>query len=772
MTVQLFTVVVLVAGAGAPVTRKLEPVEFVHVRIDDAFWGPRLETNRTRTLPANFRQCESTGRFTNFAKAAGLMEGKFEGIYFNDSDVYKVLEGASYALAAQRDPALEKKVDDVIAWIAAAQQPNGYLNTYYTLVEPDKKWTDLRVRHELYCAGHLFEAAVAHHQATSKTTLLDVATRFADRIGELFGEDRMEGVPGHEEIELALIKLYHETGRERYLKLAQFFVEQRGRKRDEKLAYAQNHLPAREQSEVVGHAVRAMYWCSGVADLAAETGDAALLDACRRLWDSATNRKMYVTGGIGATRRGEAFGKDYELPNDAAYAETCAAIGLILFAHRMVQLEADAQYADVMERALYNGFLSGVSLDGEKFFYVNPLGSRGQHHRQPWYGCACCPTNVVRLLGSLGRYVYARSNDGVWVNLYVSNKAEVEVAGAKVMLVQKTDYPWSGRVQIAVNPAQAVQFNVNLRIPGWCRSATCRVNAVAVDATKTDKGYLRIARTWKPGDVVTLELAMPVERIAARRQVTANAGRVALQRGPLIYCLEGIDHDVPPRSVALPPEANLTTEHRADLLGGVTVLKGKGLAAEPNASGTALYSTRPAAKPVEITAVPYYAWDHRGPGQMVAWIPETVLLAEPVTAGTHAQPSASHVWRHDSASALNDGLEPATSDDHSIPRFTWWDHKGTTEWVAYTFAKPQRVSEAELYWFDDTPQGGCRLPKSWRLLCKDGQQWRPVTGASAYTTRPNEFNGVTFDPVETTALRIEVQLEEGFSAGILEWRIP
>lgn len=755
---------------------KLRPVDFTQVEIADGFWSPRLEANRTRTLWACFRQCDKTGRITNFAKAGKLMKGKFEGIYFNDSDVYKVLEGAAYVLAAERDPAIEKKVDEVIRYIAAAQQPNGYLNSYYTLVEPDKKWTNLPVRHELYCAGHLFEAAVAHYKATGKKTLLNVATRFADRIDELFGKGKMEGVAGHEEIELALIKLYHLTGEARYLKLSEFFIDQRGQARNKKHEYMQAHVPVREQTDIRGHAVRAMYLYSGVADLAVLTGDRGYIDAMERIWQNVVHRKMYITGGIGSSRHNEGFTRDYDLPNDTAYAETCASIGMALWNHRLNLLHRDGRFADVVERVLYNGVLSGVSLNGEKFFYVNPLSSRGTHHRQPWYGCACCPTNIVRFLPSVGGYVYAHTDTAVWVNLYLSNTAKIKLKDVELTLKQETRYPWSGEVKLLVEPSRAGRFDVHLRIPGWCQSAACSVNGLAVKEPKPEKGYLRISRPWKAGDLVSLALAMPIERMEAHPKVAADAGRVALQRGPLVYCLEGTDHEVPPGSIALPPGAAFKAEHRPELLGGVTVITGEGIVADSEGWGPGLYQPASKTKPVRIVAVPYYAWDNRGPGPMLVWIPETVLLADRAarpTIATKAKPSASHVHGGDVVTALNDGLEPANSEDHSIPRLTWWDHKGTTEWAAYEFDSPQRISKAEVYWFDDRPRGGgCRVPESWRLLYKDGEAWKPVTGAGEYGTKPNLFNEVTFDAVKTKGLKIEVRLTKGFSGGILEWRLP
>lgn len=768
---------------GPAVQARLSAVPFTQVKVRDAFWAPRLATNREVSIPHNFEWCEKTGRFSNFDKATGRAEGKFEGIYFNDSDVYKVLEGASYSLADHPDPKLEEMVDRVIARIAAAQQADGYLNTYYTLVEPGNRWTNCRVRHELYCAGHLFEAAVAHWRATGSRTLLDVATRFADHIAGVFGPDLRYDVPGHEEIELALVKLYEATGQEKYLRLARFFIDIRGdrAKREVYGDYCQDHIPVREQSEIVGHAVRAMYLYCGVADIAARTGDRELFGAMDRIWRDVTERKMYITGGIGARHAGEAFGDPYELPNASAYCETCAAIGLALWAHRMNLLHGDAQYADVLERVVYNGFLSGVGMDGKLFFYVNPLESSGGHHRQPFYPCACCPTNVVRFIPSLPGYIYAVDDEGLYVNLYVAGTAEVLVAGQSVAIEQQTRYPWEGDVRLVLRPEKPAQFTVALRIPGWAASSTVSVNGESLGAGQLQRGYARVQRTWQPGDVIELELPMEPVRMEAHPQVTADRGRVAVQRGPIVYCFEAVDNGGRVRNRILAQQAELRAEFRPDLLGGVVVVTAK------DRDGDAL------------TAVPYYAWDHREPGEMIVWIrqdgktrrpdlddpawqgklyrpldPRTLGPSEPLAIAELATPSASYCNAPDGPAAMNDQLEPSESCDHTIPRFTWWDHRGTREWVQYDFDKPRRVSAVEVYWFDDGRiNRHCRVPASWQLLYREGDQWKPVTGAGKYGTAKDQYNRVTFDPVETSALRIEVQLDPSgpWSGGILEWKV-
>ena len=758
------------AGASAAQLKRLSPVPFTEVTLTDRFWAPRLETNRTVTIPHAFTQCEETGRIRNFEVAAGLVQGKFEGLLFNDSDVYKVVEAAAYTLATHPDPKLDAYLDDLIAKFAAAQQPDGYLNTYFTLVAPDKRWTDLPGAHELYCAGHLTEAAVAHYQATGKRNLLDVAVRFVDYIDQVFGDDALVGVPGHEELELALVKLSEATGEPRYFDLARWFIDKRGSSDRE---YCQDHIPVRQQSEIVGHAVRAMYLYSGVADVARQTGDQELVAAMERIWGDVTQHKLYITGGVGPSAHNEGFTVRYDLPNDSAYAETCAAIGLVLWNQRLALLHADAKYADVVEQALYNGVLSGVSLSGDRFFYVNPLGSRGHHHRMPWFGCACCPPNIARIIPQVPAMMYATSPDGIWVNLYAAGEAKARVGEADVTLVQETDYPWDGAIKFAVNPAKPTRFALSLRVPGWCEGAAARLNGKAIDAAAGDDGYLRIEREWRAGDTVALNLPMPIERIAANPAVEADVGRVALRRGPIVFCLEGVDNHGSVRDLALPREAKLEARFEPKLLGGVLVVRGAALRRPPVEWSATLYQPVPPDEAAQFVAVPYYAWDNREPGEMLVWLPETTALAEaklPRTIAQDAKPAASHVFGE--LRAINDGICPASSDDHSLPRHTWWDHKGTQEWVSLTWDRPQRVSSVEVYWFDDTGRGGCRVPQSWEVQWLDGDQWKPVTGASAFGTQKDALNRVTFDPIQTTSIRLVVQLQKDFSGGILEVRLP
>jgi len=628
------------------------------VRIHDRFWAPRQATNREVTLPLQYRILKETGRIDAFRLAwrPGEPDRPHQ---FWDSDVAKWIEAAGYSLATHPDPDLMARVDEVVELIAAAQQPDGYLNIYYTVVEPSKRWTNLRDMHELYCAGHLIEAAVAYYEGTGKRRLLDVMCRYADHIASVFGpgEGQRRGYPGHEEIELALVKLYRATGVERYLRLAEFFVNERGRQphyydaearargedpgayRFRDYAYNQAHLPIRQQTTAEGHAVRAMYLYSGVADVAAECGDDSLMAPLERLWENVTGRRMYVTGGIGSSAHGERFTYDYDLPNATAYTETCAAIGLAFWAQRMLLLDPAGTYGDVLERALYNGILSGVSLDGRSFFYSNPLdvdrlaweaASEAQRHefdspeRQGWFRCACCPPNVARLLASLGAYVYGEDEETAYVHLFVGSTAYLHLGGREVALRQETDYPWGERVRIRVQPEFSDRFTLALRLPGWCLAPHLEVNGapVALDGL-VDRGYARLRRVWEPGDIVDLILPMPVERVRAHPRVTADAGRVALQRGPVVYCLEEPENGANLHALSLPEDAPFEAAYEPDLLGAVVTVRTEGERSMAGAWGGSLYSAeRPAVEPVALKAIPYYAWANRGLGSMLVWIRE------------------------------------------------------------------------------------------------------------------------------------------------------
>lgn len=617
------------------------PVPFRDVRLAGRFWGPRLEVNRQATIPHEYLQCKETGRIDAFGLDWRPGAGPEPHIFW-DSDVAKWLEAASYSLAAHPDPELDSLVDGVVALVAGAQQADGYLNVHFTVVEPERRWSNLRDAHELYCAGHMIEAGVAHFAATGKRALLEVVCRYADYIGTVFGRGpgQKRGYPGHEEIELALIRLHRATGEGRYLALAQYFVDERGQRpryfdlergeedsdpaRSERHArYNQSHLPVREQAEAVGHSVRAMYLYCAMADLAGETGDQGLRAALERLWEDVTGRHMYITGGVGSSAANEGFTGDYDLPNPTAYAETCANVGLVFWAHRLAQLECDGRYTDVLERALYNGVISGVSADGRRFFYANPLASDGAAHRQDWFGCACCPPNVARLLASLGQYVYSTSQGEVAVHLYAEGTAELDLQGRRLSLRQETDYPWNGSVALTVGLASPARFGLRLRLPGWCRGATLAVQGRPVEG-EIVRGYARIEREWHDGDRVELDLPMPVERIHAHPDVAADFGATALQRGPVVYCFEAVDNPgVRLRHALLPRGAAFAAALAPEVLGGVVVVEGEAVMVSPEALEGGLYRTRaPETVPVRLRGVPYAVWDNRAPGAMRVWLPE------------------------------------------------------------------------------------------------------------------------------------------------------
>lgn len=617
------------------------PVAHTAVTIEDGFWAPRLQAVREHSLPLMYEQFKQQGHFALFQGEWKLGNQPIPYVFW-ESEVTKWLEAASYCLASHPDPTLNVLVDEVIALIASVQQPDGYLNAWFTVVAPAKRWANLRDWHELYCAGHLIEAAVAHFEATGKRSLLDVVCRYVDYIDTVFGreEGKRRGYCGHAEIELALMKLYRATREQRYLALAHYFVEERGqqpsyfdeeaRARGEDPAafwaktyeYCQSHIPVREQEKVVGHAVRAMYLYSAMADLAQELGDSILFEVCERLWQHLISTRLYLTGSLGSSADNEGLTTDYDLPNQAAYAETCAALGLVFWSHRMLQLDADRRYADTLEQALYNGVLSGLSLDGALFFYENPLESQGDHHRQEWYKCACCPPNVARLLASLGQYVYTVTERDILVHLYLQSASTLTVGGQQVVLRQETTYPWEGTIRLRVEVEEPRTFGVSLRIPGWCTKVQLSVNGeeIPVEAS-LHKGYVRIERLWQSGDGIRLQLEMPVERIYSHPDVRADAGHVALQRGPLVYCLETVDNPIPLHRIQLPETAVLESHFISTLLGGVVRIQGNAAVLEASGWAGMLYRTAPARRsPYTLTAIPYYAWDHRQPGEMRVWI--------------------------------------------------------------------------------------------------------------------------------------------------------
>ncbi|MBO3769395.1 MAG: glycoside hydrolase family 127 protein [Candidatus Brockarchaeota archaeon] len=603
---------------------RLTPVSLEAVRLQDKFWLPRLEKLRNITIPSQYELLESTGRLFNFRRVAGKARGDFKGLVFNDSDVYKWVEAASFLLAGGFDKSLYDLVGKVVDEIALAQDEDGYVNTFFSLERKNQRWTNLRDMHELYCAGHLIQAAIALFRATGNSRLLEVATRFADHIVKTFGPGGRLGVPGHPEVEMALIELYRETGNKSYLDVAKIFIDNRGKGIIGGSQYHIDHKPFRELSEIVGHAVRALYLNCGAADLYMETGDLELWNALNRLWDNMVNRKMYVTGGLGSRHDGEAFGFDYELPNVQAYSETCAAIASFMWNWRMFLASGEAKYVDIMELTLYNAILAGISLNGKEYFYVNPLADRGKHRRQAWFECACCPPNIARLLAGLPGYFYAVSKNEVWINFYCESTAEIELKNRSIKIIQRTGYPWEGDVTITLHTDGEQDFIVKLRIPGWSNGASVSLNGAELETDIRPGTYLEINRTWKTGDTIKISLPMPVRKLVCNPNVYENLGRIALMRGPIVYCFEAVDNpgfDV--WDLIIPGESILETEYRPDLLDGVVIIKGTGYVMDSKWSEESLYneleSKGEKPRKVDFTAIPYYAWCNRKPGPMTVW---------------------------------------------------------------------------------------------------------------------------------------------------------
>lgn len=767
------------------------PVPFSHVHVTDSFWTPRLDTNRTITIPYAFEQCEETDRISNFEKAAGLKAGKHEGACFNDSDVYKIMEGAAYSLQVHPDQKLREYLDRLIRVVGDAQWEDGYLFTFYSLPErqPDQRWTNIPWIHEQYCAGHMFEAAVAHYEVTGDDAFLKIAKKNADLICRVFHSGGRTDPPGHQQIEIGLCKLYRATGDRKYLDQAKFFLDQRGRLGNRGPdgrgglygTYSQDHIPVTEQTEAVGHSVRAAYQYTGMADVAALTGNMDYVKAIDTIWNDVVTTKLYITGGIGAAGGHEGFGGPYELPNMTAYCETCASIANVLWNHRMFLMRGDAKYMDVLERTMYNAALSGISLEGDRFFYPNVLESIGQHQRAPWFGCACCPSNVARFIPSVPGFAYAAKGKDVYVNLFLGGNATIGMADNKLRLTQETRYPWEGSVKMQVEPEKADDFTVHVRIPGWAGNqavpsdlysfldkaagdVSLKVNGQAVPL-QIEKGYARLQRNWKSGDTIELDLPMPVRRIVSHDNIASNRGKVALQRGPLVYCLEGPDNDGKVLDLVIPDHAELSTRFQPELLGGVVTISGEAETAKRTLDGRIVPDAK---RP--FVAIPYYAWAHRGGSQMTVWPARVPEGARPKPADTLtylSKTTASFV--HVSLDAIKDQNVPVDSADSSNLQLDFWPHSGTTEWVQFQWEQAHELSRVQVYWFDDTGRGACRVPKSWRILYQDADgEFQPVKNRGSYGTQKDQFNQVEFDPVTTKAVKIEIDLQKEWSAGILE----
>ena len=797
-------------SSGYPIT----PVPLTSVKVEsNSFWGQRLEASREVTIPLAFSKCESEGRYTNFSNAAEHMKDPSKvfkvngvGYSFDDTDPYKTIEGASYILQTYPDKKLKLYIDSVLNVIASAQEPDGYLYTARTQNpgDPhhwagDTRWSKVEdLSHEFYNLGHMVEGAVAHYQATGSRKFLDIAIRYADCVIREVGDKPGQAcvVPGHQIAEMALCRLYLVTGDRKYLDQAKFFLDYRG-KTTIKTEYSQSHMPVVDQKEAVGHAVRATYMYAGMADVAALTGDSAYINAIDAIWDNIVNKKLYITGGIGATASGEAFGPNYYLPNMSAYCETCAAIGNVYVNHRLFLLHGESKYYDVLERSLYNGLISGVSLDGGKFFYPNPLESMGQHQRQAWFGCACCPSNISRFVPSLPGYVYAVKDRSVYVNLFLSNTSNLNVAGKKVALTQTTGYPYCGDINIKVDRNSCGQFDLKIRIPGWLKSRplpgelysysdnkrlgySIKVNGVEAEGTVTEDGYFTIPRKWKKGDEVSIHFDMEPRTVRASEKVEADRGMVSIERGPIVYCAEWPDNKFDIKSVLINQNPEFALEQR-----GLDAFIPEASKAKLSTYKTQQITTlttdaqtlafdkqgKLTTQEVKLTLIPYYAWCHRGNGDMKVWIPQDLKATNPAAPATLAsQSKINSSMRIPALQSIADRLVPKDGNDRSMPYTHWWPKNGSTEWISYTFPEAADVQSCTVYWFDDQPWGGCRIPDSWKIYYKDANgEWQPVENADGYPVAKGEPCTVNFKPVKTTALKLEVTMNRRLSAGVFEW---
>ena len=789
---------ILLVAALAPASKPesdypVKEVPLTSVKFTDTFWAPRQRTDISVTIPHEMKQCELTGRIRNFETAGGEARGKFATRYaFDDSDVYKVIEAAAYTLMLRPNSELEKAVDSWVAKIAKAQEPDGYLYTARTIdpanppgMSGPERWSRLKDSHELYNVGHLYEAATAYYQATGKRALLDVAVKSADFIAETFGpgQSQLKLVPGHEEIEIGLVKLYRVTGKSKHLDLAKFFIDERGNAAGHKLygEYSQDHKLVVEQSEAVGHAVRAAYFYSGATDVAALTGDGRYMPAMESIWSDIVSRKLYLTGGIGAAGRIEGFGPAYDLPNATGYAETCATIAYALWNYRMFRYYGDGKYMDLFERAAYNAFLSGAGMSGDLYFYPNPLASFGQHQRSPWFPCSCCPPNVARFIAAMGGFAYGVAGDRIYVNLYAQGTSEIETRAGKVAISQTTEYPWKGDVQIRVIPERPANLTLMVRIPGWAQGRpfpsdlymyagetrdrpVVRVNDEIV-TSNPERGYIPVTRTWQKGDRVEVSLPMAVRRVLANRNIAADEGRVAVERGPFVYCAEWTDNNGYASNLVLDDAAVLAAGARPGLLNGIMVITG-------DATAYCYRNGKVTGEKQRLTLIPYYAWAHRGKGEMVVWLArekgKARIVPEP-TLASNAKGSAS--TGATDLEFVHDLLDQEGSGDTSSGHLYWPPKKGAAEWVQYDFEKPITISETAVYWFADTGEGECRVPVSWKAFYRSGESWVPVKTEGPFGVAKDTFNTVQFAPVKTTALRLLIQMPDNFSSGILEWKV-
>ncbi len=766
----------------------VQPIPFSQVDLMDDFWLPKIKTNHEVTIPIAIEQSQSTGRLDNFRIAGGLQEGKFCSVYpFDDSDVFKILEASSYSLQTYKDETLEQKLDSLIYIIAASQEEDGYLYTNRTIGKNVHEWAGEQrwelvheLSHELYNLGHLYEAAVAHFLSTGKRSLLDVAIKSANLVCEVFGPGKMQNVPGHQEIEIGLVKLYLVTKDVRYLDRAKFFLDIRGKEGvGNPKEYDQSHLPVTQQTKAVGHAVRGAYMWTAMADIAAITGDDSYFKAINHIWEDVVGGKYYINGGIGASNQGEAFGSSFELPNMSAYCETCAAVGNAFWNYRMFLMTGKAQFIDVLERSMYNNVISGVSISGDRFFYPNPLASAGQHERQAWFGCACCPPNVARFLPSMPGYIYAKKGNDLYVNLYISSKTSIQVENGSLELQQTSGFPYEGNVQIEVKAEKATKAQLKLRVPGYTQHRpvpsalysyknqknqviTLSLNGKKQKVKVDSDGYIKLQRKWK-NDMIKIHFPFEVNVVEARKEVKMNRGKVAIERGPILYCAEEKDNPEGILSAFLQKDqafAIAPNQH----FEGAPIIQGKVQTVAQQLDGSTTIS-----EAQNLKLIPYHLWNNRGPGEMSVW-----LATEPSAAKAKPAPTiayTSEVSASKTTKALRTMVDqdfPDSSNQFKAMYYHWWPQNNSVEWVQFDFAQSSEISEVQVYWFDDGPHGGCRIPVDWKVLYQDGQDFRPVTVLDKDQPSKDNFNRLRFKPVQAQALKLEIQLSQQFSTGIYE----
>ena len=769
----------------------INPVNFADVELIDDFWSQKIKINHEVTIPIAIDQSYKTGRIDNFIIAGGLKEGSFCSIYpFDDSDVFKIIEAASYSLQTYPDEHLEMIIDSLIYYICEAQEEDGYLYTNRTIGDEVHPWAGgerwmyvNELSHELYNIGHMYEAAVAHFIATGKRSLLDVAIKSADLVCETFGPGKIENYPGHQEIEIGLIKLYRLTKNTNYLSAAKYFLDIRGNPnvgRPDR--YNQSHIPVIKQTEAVGHAVRASYMWTAMADVAAITGNKAYLDAIHALWEDVIYTKYYINGGIGATRSHEGFGRPYELPNMTAYCETCAGVGNAMWNHRMFLMTGDAKYIDVMERTMYNNILTGVSFAGDRFFYPNPLSSSGQHERSEWFGCACCPPNVARFLPSMPGYIYAKRNEDIYINLFVSSTSDFQIEEEKLQITQKSEIPWKGNTSIYLKAEDKVKANLHIRIPGWVQndpvpgdlyeytekdpdSFVIKVNGHIVDKTVNKKGYVVLSDSWQSGDTIDIEINLKPKKIKANPLVVDNNGKIAIEYGPLVYCAEWADNGGSNvLNLVVNEGSTLTTNYNEDLFGGIVTLNMQARHARKTLDEELLISPHD-----NVTLIPYYLWNNRGPGQMSIWLPTSIYTTNPTPAPTIAFKSTlSCSEGSKSLESIVDQILPTSSGDHTHAFFHWWPKKDSWEWVMFDMDDNTEISQVSIYWFDDRPNGGTRIPDDWKISYYNGKEWKPVNVLEFDEVRMNKLNTIKFKKVLASKVKVEVKLSKDYAAGIHE----